>query len=272
MLASDDAGTTCVRTGLHVVPASAIRTAYRVALDRGERSPLQGYRNELVGPLPPGAVERRGRFDRDGHTVYFADTPETAFAEVLTAFRRELAKLAPLALSIGTTPDQWAERIIAEAEDNDLDRPWAISGDWQWQRSIYEVQLPADGWWVQIDHPDTLAVLNRALAGHLPAFGIDIDGVLTSGHLEGEDRAVTTVVSTYIARLALHGGDEPLGILYRSKSLVGRCCAFFDRRADDGLAPGRNDPRLLGSTNVDTPAFRAVAEKFGLPVLPGRRR
>ncbi len=265
-----EAGTRCTQTGLHLVPASAVQEAYRVALDRGERTPLQGYPNQIVGPLPPGLVEQRGRFDRFGRTVYFADTPSTAFAEVLSGFRRELAKIAPLAAIAGMTPAEWAAKVVADAGENHVDPPWAVSGDWQWQRSIYRVRMPGDGWWVQVDHADTLTALNSTLVTHLPSVGVDVDGLLTSGHLEAEDRAITTLIAAFVAQLSLQDGHQALGISYQSKTLMGRCYAFFDRRADDDLPPGTNDPKLLSSTNVYSAAFLAVTKQYGLPVLQGR--
>ena len=70
----------------------------------------------------------------------------------------------------------------------------------------------------------------------------------------------------------LDNGSFPLGISFRSKTEYGRCWAFWDRRADDGLTPGDNDPASAGSTNIDTDAFRQVAADFRLPILPGRPR
>lgn len=47
-----------------------------------------------------------------------------------------------------------------------LDPPWAVSCDWQMARSIYEVDLPEDGWWVRVDHSDTLNALVDQYPGY----------------------------------------------------------------------------------------------------------
>ncbi len=263
-------GRRCETTGLYLLPATG-SLAYRVAKDRGMAA-LTGHLNTQVGPLPPGSgPDPRGRFDTVGSTVYFAQSPECAFGEVLRGFRQELLQLAPLARRVGFDDlEAYVAAIITDATSNDVDQPWAVSWDWQWDRSLYHVRMPRDGWWVQIDHHDTLNALASQLA-HV-TFGQDLgrNVDLTSADLEGEDRNLTTYIAEHIRGLTLDTGDQPLGISYRSKSLYGRCYGWWDRRTDAGLPPGRNDPRLAGSTNIDTPAFRRVAADYELPVLPSR--
>lgn len=268
-MSDPDVARRCTVTGLYLLAATG-GSAYRVAKDRG-RGPLRGHPNRHVGPLHPAFVsDPRGRFDTIGSTVYFSDMPRTAFAEVLRGFRRELLKLAPLAEIAGYDDAiTYAEAITDDAVANSIDAPWAISCDWQMARSIYHVRMPLDGWWVQIDHPFTL----NALAEQLP----DLESLagrtdLTLADVEGEDRALTTTIAEHIRGLTLDTGHEPLGINFRSKSAYGRCFAWWDRRADAGLAPGRDDPGLIHSDNVDTPAFREVADHYGLPILPGHPR
>ena len=264
-----DPGRRCTATGLHLLPAAGV-AAYRVVKDRG-RGPLKGYPNEHVGPYPRGSgADARGRFDTIGSTVYFSDTPETSFAEVLRGFRRDLLKLTPLARIAGyDDAEQYVDAIIAESVANGIASPWAISSDWQMARSIYHVRMPLDGWWVQIDHPQTLTAITNGM--HDLEFGTTRTD-LTSSDLESDNRELTTMIAEYIRNLTLDTGHEPLGINFRSKSLYGRCWAWWDRRGDQGLSPGRDDPGLLRSFNVDTPAFRSVAADYGLPVLLGRRQ
>lgn len=149
-----------------------------------------------------------------------------------------------------------------------LDAPWAISCDWQRSRSLYYVRMPIEGWWVAADHSATMAALTRNLPAELSALGVPF---LTSGGLEGENRALTTVVAEWVRSVVLDDDSLPLGMSFESKTLHGRCWAFWDRRADDGLNPASNDPsELRAEDNVDTPRFRAIAREYDLPVLPGR--
>jgi hypothetical protein len=211
-------------------------------------------------------VDRRGRWDTVGRTVYFADSPQTAFAEVLAPLMLNRARLAVAAERAGYAGvEEYAAHVLGQAADNDVDRPWAISCRWQFVRSIYHVWMPTRGWWVQIDHADTLRAVQRAWRT-VPG----LPEQLWSGDLESADRAVTTLVAEHLRGLDLDDGSRPLGIWFRSRTLVGRCYAWWDRRGDDGLPPGDDDPRLQRSTNVDVPAMREMAERFGLRVLRGK--
>lgn len=264
-MTSLDAGErTCTDTGVRLVPASGGR-AYRVAKDRG-RTALEGYLNSDVGELPRGTPDRRGRWDTIGSTLYFADSPQTAFAEVLAPLKSNRLGLEVAATRSGyTSVEEYVSAVRGQSAENNVDKPWAISGRWQLARSIYHVGMPTDGWWVRIDHADTLQALQRAL--HTTAGS---PGDLWSADLENDNRAVTTVIAEHIRSLELDDGKRPLGIWYQSRTLIGRCYALWDRRRDDGLGLGENDPRLEHSTNVDTPALREIANRFDLPKLAGK--
>ncbi|UNK47743.1 hypothetical protein [Arthrobacter sulfonylureivorans] len=140
---------------------TAGETAYRVAKDR--YGALSVRQNDHVGPLPvgsdPGVGDSRGRYDTLGSTICLADSRRSAYAEVLVGFRMHRARIARTAASIGMRLDEYIEAVTADAAANGVDVPWAIPVDWQMDRSIYEIRLPRHGWWVQIDHPDTLRAL-----------------------------------------------------------------------------------------------------------------
>ena len=215
------------------------------------------------------AIDPRGRYDSIGSTIYVADSRQCAYAEVLLGFRQQRAAVAKAAESIGWTVEDYITSVRAQAQENGIDVPWAISVDWQMDRSIYEIQLPRQGWWVQIDDAGTL----RALEGITPIAPGMTERVqlLTSGSLSGEDRDLTTLLAHTIRGLVLDDGSEPLGISYPSKTLTGRCWAYWDRRADEGLSPGRNGLLQLTSENVGPdPEFNRVAALYDLPILGAR--
>ena len=262
---------TCVQTGLRLVAARGER-AFRVAKDRF--GALSVRHNSTVGPLPvdpaPAEGDRRGRFDTIGSTIYLADSRQCAYAEVLVGFRQVRAKVAKVAESISWDVDDYVTRVISAAENNGVDVPWAIPTEWQMDRSIYEVRLPRDGWWVRIDHADTLVALEELIP--------NVTGMterlklLTSGAVEGEDRDLTTLVADVIRHQVIDNGSEPLGISYASKTLFGRCWAYWDRRADEGLSPGTNALRQLDSENVGPdPELARVAAFYNLPVIGTNR-
>src|SRR5699024_9824698 len=95
-------GQVCTRTGVYLLPARG-EDGYRVTKDRYVRSGgvNSARENVHVGPLPADVIEDRGRFDTLGRTVYFADSAEVAFAEVLQGFRRTRVAIAPDAEAAG---------------------------------------------------------------------------------------------------------------------------------------------------------------------------
>lgn len=249
---------TCSVTGLGLLGAASDHDVLRVAKDRS--GALTGYPNEHVGQLPSSMPEKRGRFDTLGSTLYFADSRTCAYAEVLTGFRKKRDAVARAVANAGYTGaqvDEFIDTVIEQAHENGRNPPWAIPVAWQMDRSIYEVRLPSQGWWVVIDHPDTL----QALAALAPQLGL-----VFSGDIEGEDRALTTSIAQEIRDAMLDDGSYALGIHFRSKTRMGRCWAYWDRRTDAGLPPGRNDPVQLISENVGPdPSFHEVAKRFQLP-------
>jgi hypothetical protein len=259
---------TCEVTGFRLVSAGAERS-FRVAKDR--RGALTVHRNSIVGPFPfsSDAADRRGRFDTIGSTIYLADSRRCAYAEVLIGFRKNRAAIAKAAESIDWDANRYIEQVLADARTNGVDAPWAISIDWQMDRSIYEIKLPGEGWWVRIDHVDTIAALERltpTVAGTTEQVKL-----LTSGAVESENRDLTTLLAQVIRQQHLFDGSEPLGISYQSKTLMGRCWAYWDRRADAGIAPGSNDLVQLISENVGPdPEFHRVADHYQLPRMGAR--
>lgn len=261
----DQAERTCSATGLRLVPAMPLLT-YRVSRDK------YGGLSALPRRRAAGATGSANRFDTVGTTLYFADSKACAFAEVLNGFKQARAALGPDAEAAGEELGDYVALVTEQAIAHGIDHPWAVSADWQMARSIYTVRLPGVGWWVRVDHPDTLSALGD-LRGRL----VDLDGrrpepPLWSSDLEGGDRAVTTAIAGYVRDTILDDGSRPLGIEFSSRTLEGRCYAWWDRRTDDGVAPGVDDAHLVSSENVGIAELHEVARRLGIPVLPGRRR
>ena len=147
------------------------------------------------------------------HEVKSLESALAVRSQVLSAFEAADAEAAGYELS------EWVELVTAQAIANELDPPWAISCDWQMARSIYEVYLPEDGWWVRVDHSDTL----NALVDQYPHRDLRTNPLLTLADLEGEDRTLTTVLAEHIRNLLLDDGSEALGINFPSKTGYGRC-------------------------------------------------
>lgn len=140
--------------------------------------------NDRVGPLPAGTPDSRGRYDTLGRTVYFADTGKTALAEVLQHLRVRVMSLIKDAAAIGVDVEEYRRRLTKETHDRGVPGPGEVSVDWQMTRSLYEVHLPAFGWWVRIDDPATLNALSERMGGFV--------GQLTLGDVCGDNRSLTT--------------------------------------------------------------------------------
>ncbi len=81
-------------------------------------------------------------------------------------------------------------------------------------------------------------------------------------HHRCENRAVTTLLAQHVRGQSLFDGSLPLGIQFTSKTGYGTCWARWDRRADDGLTPGENDPRR-SRTSTSTAAPSAPSPPTG---------
>ncbi|MGP4968536.1 hypothetical protein [Glutamicibacter ardleyensis] len=261
----------CSVTQLELLAAEG-ETAFRVAKDR--YGAISVKVNDVAGPYPVGAFlsegDQRGRYDTVGSTVYMADSRCCAYAEVLSGFRLNRSSLAKVAESIGRDADEYLQSIKDEALANGVDLPWSISVDWQMERSVYEIKLPRSGWWVKIDHANTL----RALETLVPSLNGMSERIkfLTSGSITNEDRDMTTLIAHTLREVTLDDGSELLGINYPSKTLQGRCWAYWDRRVDLELPPGHNDLIQLISENVGPDRnFIETAEFYDLPILNGNK-
>lgn len=117
----------------------------------------------------------------------------------MIGFRKEQARIASVAETIGWDVDEYISQIIADATSNGVAVPWAVSVDWQMERSMYEIRLPRTGWWAQIDHADSLAAL-EVLAPAVPGLSERLR-LLTAGAVTGDEREITTLAACFARRL-----------------------------------------------------------------------
>lgn len=234
--------------------------AWRIAKDRyvatsGITGVLVGDR---IGPLPHGVPDGRGRYDTLGRTVYFADSPTTALAEVLAPFRVQALSLANDAAAIGVDVESYRVRLATELRERELPVPGEIPASWQLARSLYRVRMPQSGWWVKMDSPDTLNALSDVMHG--------VRGQLTLGDVCGGDRVLTTQLAQVIRDSILDDDTLPLGISFPSKTAYGRCFAWWNRTADANTNPADNDVKLADSGAIESTEFRQVCLEWNLTI------
>jgi hypothetical protein len=251
----------CTATGFGLVAAADESVGWRITKDAYvQTSGITGVlTNNGVGSLPPGTPDRRGRYDTVGRTVYFADTAKTALAEVLQHFRVEVMSMTKDAVAIGIDVDLYRRELAKDLHARGLPGPGEVPVDWQMASSLYKVHLPSAGWWVVIDSPATLNALSEKMRGSADQ--------LTLGDVCGDDRGLTTQLAQIIRESVLDDGSLPLGIEFPSKTAYGRCWAWWNRRADDNLNPGGNDPKLIDTYTVGTPELHEICQDWNLRLV-----
>jgi hypothetical protein len=206
---SDAVARTCEKTGLRLLRVRDERM-YRIAETRfGAISAPERH---------DGADRTRwGRFDVPGRTIYTAERLDVAFAEVLSPFKRHLGEGDPLendALALGLSTAEFLELVAADWEERSFMGVGAVPASWRHARGIYDVRAASGGWWIDMDHPDTLSRVERATASALIDEGIP---ELTLGVVTGENRRITTLISEVLRRAHLDDGTVARGLQFPSK-------------------------------------------------------
>lgn len=193
---------------------------FRVAPTRYE--PISAVQR-LVGV----SRDQWGRFDSPGFTLYTAERKEAAYAEILAQFKRQLGAVDPLAAdaaAIGMSRDDFLELIADEWAENSFMGVGAVPASWRHDRGVYEVHALPGGWWIDVDHPDTISVLEQQLERLLVHEGVP---ALTTGVLEGDNRLVTTAIGEFLHCIELDDGSAARGIQFRSKHGGAWCRAIW---------------------------------------------
>jgi len=242
-------------TGVHLLPAPAPVT-HRIA--RSSRGPLDP-------PLRGGAPDASwSRYDVAGRTVYLAETAECAYAEVLAYTKRRLGQQDPLtkdAAAVGLSFAEFNGLVGAEWAERQHMGVGHLPSSWRVERLLYRITLPEAGWWVDIQHPDSLAAAETALEAELATLDLS---ALTVAVLLGDDRHVTTAVARWVHDLRLEDGSTPAGVAYDSKHGTGRCWACWlpgDASGQHGLTSDDGSPILA----IDDDFLR-VAQRFRIHV------
>lgn len=211
-----------------------------------------------------------GRFDtRDGRTLYVAQPQRCAFQEILAPLRRRLGTVDSLAKDaqfLGLDADEMAQIVEGEWAERGHMRPGHLPAGWRFERLLYEFQNSAEGWWVDVEHADTIAAMSEGLAAQLAALGVaSVDRSL----LLGSDRQVTVAIASWARQLRLDDGSGPLGITWQSKHGAGRCWAYWMRQVDVGRDVTAETLTLEGQGRSITrgdAALQAAAKAFGITV------
>jgi hypothetical protein len=186
----------CGVTGLALVPSSA-EHAYRIA-------------KESYGPLnPPLRTQKKprgqwGRYDVLDHRTIYAGMPERcAYAESLAFARPDIDIELSEFFDDDTYFGRLEDEIIKEWTQRDHMSPRQVAAAWRNERLIYRLVLPETGWFVDIEHSDSIAAIIHSLQPALSMAGVQ---QLTTSHLRGENRALTTSIAEWIHKQVLDDG------------------------------------------------------------------
>lgn len=240
--------TICASTRLNIV-ASSGQSIYRVA--RTQYGPLNPPPRMPGGKLP---VEQWSRWDTAGRTVYGGSTAVGALVEVLEYITPDppTTLLTDLFDDVSTDDaDTLAGQIARELPAHGGMQYKSISRGWRQERSLYELQLPPSGWFVDITGANSISVVSEHLRSTLLAeCGVE---QLTLSELTSSSeqfKKLTTGIATWIRNtVQLEDGERPHGIFYPSKwgsNLAN--WAMWLRRTDDGT--GADPVKVLAASGL----------------------
>ncbi|WIB26726.1 RES domain-containing protein [Curtobacterium sp. MCSS17_015] len=247
---------TCTTTGLRLLP-SAGDIGYRIA--KNTYAPISAPTRRDAGSHQ---TERSswGRYDSvDTATLYTADSRSGAFAEVLAGFKLPLGTGSALetdAAALGLTLEEFLADVAADWEERAFMQTGTLPRSWRDDRTTLVIEHPAEGWLVDIEHPDSISALESSLRTHLLVGGY---AAFTTAALRGDDRALTTAVADIVHDARLDDGSRPLGIHFGSKHGGSWCRALWLDRTDSHLTVTSSE-----AITLEDPDFRTVTRRFGI--------
>ena len=94
---------------------------------------------------------------------------------------------------------------------------------------MYEIALPTTGWWVLLEHPDSIAAAEAALEDELASVGV---GELDVAVLRGANRDATVLLASWASTELLDDGGMAHGIRFDSRHATGVVWAYWMPESD----------------------------------------
>ena len=254
---------TCQRTGLELIRAHA-QTAWRV------QKSIHGALNPLTRE-PDSDRAGWGRWDFvGGRTVYAAHRRDGAFIETLQTFHHT-PEASPRLSDL--FDDEADGATLLEEVTREWDRqfggftPGLMPAGWRDDRTLYELQLPDTGWFIDVQQATTLAALGR-ITGR----------ALTLTEITGNDRALTTDIASLVRRVTLDDDSSPIGFQYYSRWGVDHLCyaLWLDNEQPQDRPGGLRSDTLLDrglqvrhehAINLNDPDLRTAADIHNLRLV-----
>lgn len=248
-------GRTCNVSGLRLIPARGI-VGYRIA--RTVYPALSAAQRNHADDR-----EDWGRYDVPGETLYLAGSREAAFGEVLAPFKRRNGAGDPLAkdaAALGMTLEEFVEEVARDWSDRDFMGLGAVPAGWRYDREIRSFELSGPRWLIDVEHADSIAVIERRMEQELADAKI---GHLTTSHLRADEREVTTSIAERLQAVVLEDGSQAMGIHFGTKHGGDWCAAIWlGPTSATEVTPSPADAILV--TDAD---MTRVADRFQLRVF-----
>jgi hypothetical protein len=259
-------GTVCASTGLNLI-ASSGQSVFRVAQTRfGPLNPPP----RIPGQKP---VEEWSRWDTPGRTVYGCTTATGAFVEVIEYIRPNPPTTPLTELFDDVEPDDaetFAEQVARELPAHGAMPYRSISQGWRQVRSLYELQLPQTGWFVDITGAESISAISEQLGPTLLA-ECNIEQLTLSELTSSSEelKKLTTGIATWIRdTVVLADGHRPHGIFYPSKwGTTLANYAMWLRRKDDGTGADPLTEVETSSIGRHTKPFVDAAKLRGMSIF-----
>lgn len=270
---------TCSRTGLRLRWAEPT-TGYRIAKTSfgATSAPPRAAEPSHVaavnlfsevassGLLPASDPAAWNRWDNLGTTVYYGDSPRAAFGETLQVFQRPIGAADPFLKTLTffdgiETLDELMSIIGAEWPEHSFLKSGTLPRSWRDARNLFTLDGATGGWWVDVEHADSIAAIEKNVGPELADLGVGPN--LTRSHLLGPDRLVTITIAMWLTRQVLEDGNLPLGVVYGSARGQGTNYAYWDRGDDLFGPPVERDAQPIRENDPD---LCATAKNYGLRV------
>ena len=270
---------TCKSTGLRLLQTAPL-TGYHVAktsfgaISAPPRVSAASYAmasnllSEVTssGLLPANDPAAWNRWDIFGETLYYGDSRRAAFGETLQAFQRPIGAVDPFVKTLTffddiETVDDLMVQIAGDWPEHSFIRSGSLPRSWREARNLFTLNGATGGWWIVVEHADSIASIEKNLGTHLADLGVGPN--LTRAHLLSPDRLVTITIAEWLSRQVLDDGTLPLGVSYGSAR--GQGTNYADWMRGDAVADG---PAERGSEPIreNDPDLLAAAKNYGLQV------
>ena len=166
------------------------------------------------------------------------------------------------------TLEEFYEEVASQWQEKSFMNSGTLPRTWRTGRQLHIVELPFPGWWIDVEHPETVAAVEVAIPDTLKDLGVaHIDTSL----LRSNRREVTTAIADHLRELVLFDGSYPLGIRFGSRHGGFVNWAVWLRNHDLNL-PGGDGLIHLNKSPIyfNDPDLEAASRRFRLKCSDGQ--